>query len=104
MRRMSTRAIILALVISLLPLFSPAAEPVVANRPPRSDEIGYRPADGQEAVLNPPSFVWLHEKEADRYAVQWSTHRDFRDAVRRAAALEAGDSGRDDDRPRDPRE
>ena len=58
-----------------------AVEPVVSNRVPRPDEIGYRPADGQQVSLNPPSFIWLHEKPADRYAVQWSRQRDFREAV-----------------------
>jgi len=58
----------------------PAAELQVSNREPKANEIGYRPADGATVRLNPPSWIWLHEKEADRYAVQWSRQADFRDA------------------------
>ena len=48
---------------------------------PAAGEVGYRPADQSTATLNPPSFIWLHEKEANTYAIQWATHDDFSDAV-----------------------
>lgn len=57
------------------------APPRVANRPPRPDEIGYRPADGATVSLNPPSLTWLHEPEAHSYTVQWSTRSEFSDAT-----------------------
>lgn len=56
-------------------LFS--AELAVSNRAPKADEIGYRPADGSTVVLNPPSFIWLHEKDAETYSIQWSKRADF---------------------------
>lgn len=58
-----------------------AAELRVANRPPLPNEIGYRPADGETARLNPPSLIWLHESAASSYTVQWARTRDFRDAA-----------------------
>jgi hypothetical protein len=57
-----------------------AAEPVIANRAPRSDEWGYRPADDAAVRLNPPSLTWVHELEAETYVVQWAREREFRDA------------------------
>lgn len=58
-----------------------AAQPQVSNRPARADEVGYRPADGSSVRLNPPSFIWLHEPEAQSYAIQCARQRDFGDAV-----------------------
>lgn len=58
-----------------------AAELRVANRPPKPGEVGYRPADGAVVRLNPPSFIWLHEKAAQTYTIQWSAREDFRDAA-----------------------
>lgn len=59
-----------------------AAEPRLPDRDPKPGEIGYRPADGAAARLNPPSFIWLHEPEASTYALQWSRQKDFdKDAV-----------------------
>jgi hypothetical protein len=52
----------------------------VANRAPKPDEIGYRPADGTVARLNPPSFIWLHEPDAQTYAIEWARKKDFSDA------------------------
>jgi hypothetical protein len=49
----------------------------VDNRPAQPDEWGYRPADGSTAVMNPPSFTWLHDKRAAAYDVQWSRTPDF---------------------------
>lgn len=48
-----------------------SATPVIANREPKSDEIGYRPGDGATVPLNPPSFAWLHENGAVTYEVEW---------------------------------
>lgn len=52
----------------------------IPNRPPRPDEIGYRPADGAAVRMNPPSLTWLHEPAADRYEVQWGGSADFNNA------------------------
>lgn len=57
-----------------------AAELKISNRESKPGEVGYRPADGSTSPLNPPSFIWLHEKEAATYAIQWSGSQDFRDA------------------------
>ncbi|MFA5190250.1 MAG: DUF4962 domain-containing protein [Verrucomicrobiia bacterium] len=57
-----------------------AAPPQVKNRAPKPDEIGYRPADGAAVRLNPPSFIWLHEPDAQTYAIQWAQKKDFSDA------------------------
>jgi hypothetical protein len=43
-----------------------AAPPVIDNRPAQQDEWGYRPADGSTAVMNPPSFTWIHDKRAGK--------------------------------------
>ena len=56
------------------------AELRVSNRSAAPDEVGYRPADGARAELNPPSLVWLHEAAAQTYAVQWSEDEQFRSA------------------------
>jgi hypothetical protein len=59
----------------------PAAdEPTIANRMPLANEVGYRPADGETVALNPPSFIWLHEKDAATYTLQWASKEDFSDA------------------------
>ena len=57
-----------------------AATPTISNRAPKPNEIGYRPADASSVALNPPSFIWLMEKEAATYGVQWSTDKDFKKA------------------------
>ncbi|MBI5820097.1 MAG: DUF4962 domain-containing protein [Verrucomicrobia bacterium] len=57
-----------------------AAPPQVKNRAPKPDEIGYRPADGAVVRLNPPSFIWLHEPDAQTYTIQWAQKKDFSDA------------------------
>lgn len=57
-----------------------AATPVVANRAASPDHAGYRPADGAVVSLNPPSLVWLHEKNAASYVVQWAVAPDFANA------------------------
>ena len=53
----------------------------VDNRPAQPDEWGYRPADGSTAVMNPPSFTWIHDKRAAAYDVQWARTPDFADAA-----------------------
>ena len=53
---------------------------MVDNRPAQSDEWGYRPADGSTAVMNPPSFTWIHDKRAAAYDVQWARTPDFASA------------------------
>ena len=58
----------------------PAAEWRIDNRPPKPEEVGYRPADGTRVPLNPPSFIWLHETNAATYAIQWSRQKDFAEA------------------------
>lgn len=58
-----------------------SAEPRISNRAPQANEIGYRPADDEAVRLNPPSFIWLHERDADTYSIQWARTADFRDAA-----------------------
>lgn len=58
-------------------LVAAEAELRVSDREPRPNEVGYRPADGEAVRLNPPSFIWLHEKNAHTYSVQWSRAKDF---------------------------
>jgi len=53
----------------------------LSNRAPRLGEIGYRPEDGAEVRLTPPSLLWIHEKQAHTYTVQWAQKQDFSDAV-----------------------
>jgi hypothetical protein len=67
-----------ALCLTVLTVSS--APLAIDNRPAQSDEWGYRPADGSSAVLNPPSFTWVHDKRAASYDVQWSRTPDFADA------------------------
>ena len=77
MRRAPYIAVCSLLLASLLPTASRAADARVSNREPAPNEVGYRPADGSTVRLNPPSLIWLHEKAAARYAVQWSRDKDF---------------------------
>ncbi|MCX7049321.1 MAG: DUF4962 domain-containing protein, partial [Candidatus Sumerlaeota bacterium] len=58
-----------------------SAAPQIANRMPKPNEIGYRPAEGSVARLNPPPFIWLHETEAKTYCIQWSEQKDFSQAA-----------------------
>ncbi len=77
----SPRPTVLLSLAGLLALSLTAAEPRIDNRAPKPDEVGYRPADGATARLNPPSFIWLHETGAHTYAIQWARQKDFSDAV-----------------------
>lgn len=52
----------------------------MSNRLPKPGEIGYGPADGAKVAMNPPSFIWLHEKQAQSYTIQWTRRADFSDA------------------------
>lgn len=72
--------IALSSLLSILALAAFADEPRVSNRPPFPNEVGYWPADGETASLNPPSFIWLHEKEAQTYSIEWATKSNFSDA------------------------
>jgi len=78
--RISTAVLLLSSLCALPPDVK-AAEPHISNRAPNPGEVGYRPADGSTVALNPPSFIWLHEKEAQSYTIQWATRKDFSDAV-----------------------
>ncbi len=90
----------LPLLVLLLALPLAAATPAVSNRTPNPDEVGYRPAHGSTVRLNPPSFIWLHDKEATTYGIQWARQDDFSKAegtdglpwntYTHAAPLEAG--------------
>ena len=65
-----------------VPSTAPAANnPKIGDRAARPDEIGYRPADGAEVVMNPPSLTWIHESDASTYAVQWGAAADFHGAT-----------------------
>jgi len=57
------------------------AGPALANRAPKPDEWGYRPADRAVVRLNPPSLTWLLEAEAQSYAVEWAKDADFSGAT-----------------------
>ncbi|MCX7887593.1 MAG: hypothetical protein N3B01_10130, partial [Verrucomicrobiae bacterium] len=58
------------LLLAVLLCVGATRTPQVSNRPPRPDEWGYRPADGETVRLNPPSLTWVHEREAVSYTVQ----------------------------------
>lgn len=75
-------ALTLALVLPLsaAPSSSSTTYPI-SNRAPEPGEVGYRPADGGDAVMNPPSLVWLHEKPAKTYDVQWSPSPSFTSGI-----------------------
>src|SRR5262245_64721877 len=64
-----------------------ADELTISNRQPLPDEVGYRPADGETVSLNPPSFIWLHEKDAASYVLEWATRPDFSDAQTTASLV-----------------
>jgi hypothetical protein len=66
--------------LGLSALGTAADHPTISNRPPKPAEVGYRPGDGQTVRLNPPSFIWLHEKDAATYEIQWATQPDFANA------------------------
>ena len=62
---------VLLVLSSVALLQANASPPVIANRAPNPDEVGYRPEDGATVSLNPPSFTWLHENGAASYEVEW---------------------------------
>src|SRR5687768_2488515 len=68
-------------IVLILSMRSMGAEVRVSNREPVPGEVGYRPADGDIAALNPPSFIWLHENVAKTYDVQWATNEKLEGAV-----------------------
>ena len=71
------RDLLLALLISL-PALAAAPAPDRARLP---EEWGYHPADGAAVALNPPSFTWVHERDAAAYTLQWARSADFSGAV-----------------------
>ena len=73
-------AVAFLLFASLLASSSTAADPTISNRAPKPGEVGYQPEDGETVSLNPPSFIWLHDKDAATYAIQWAAKPDFSDA------------------------
>lgn len=42
------------------------------EREPAADEVNYEPAEGEVTSVNPPPFVWLPVKGAQRYIVQYA--------------------------------
>jgi uncharacterized protein DUF4962/heparinase II/III-like protein len=64
-------------LFAILLLFLNAAFAQSPDRPPLADEWGYRPADGSNVSLNPPSLTWVHEKDAVSYTVQWADTAEF---------------------------
>lgn len=78
---MRTRLIALCFLLPCAAATIAQAQPQITNRPPRPGEVGYRPADQSTAALNPPSFIWLHEKDAKTYTIQWAARDDFSDAA-----------------------
>ena len=55
--------------------------PSIENRAARPDELGYRPVDGAEVAMNPPSLTWIHEGNASTYEVEWSRNADLQGAA-----------------------
>ena len=51
------------------------------DRQPAPGEWGYRPQNGTTVAVNPPSFTWIHTRNAESYDLQWATRRDMADAV-----------------------
>ncbi|MBI1318032.1 MAG: DUF4962 domain-containing protein [Candidatus Hydrogenedens sp.] len=77
--------LILALVLSL-PLAA-YAEPWSLREPAAGPEDwGYRPADGTEPAMNPPSFTWAPERNAERWELQVAKGGDFENQVQTWAA------------------
>src|SRR6266508_6052242 len=74
------KSLFFAPVWGMVAILATAAQPEVSNRPPKPEEIGYRPADGSSARLNPPSFIWLHDPAASHYSFQWAQKSDFSSA------------------------
>lgn len=72
---------LLTLVLAVVASSHGLAQLTVSNRPPSVDEWGYRPADGETVLLNPPSLTWVHEAKAATYTVQWALDEDFRQAT-----------------------
>ena len=72
-------------LVALLAVPLAAAPLSVSNRVPKPNEIGYVPADGSSARLNPPSFLWLHEAAAHRYTIEWATNSSFNNAASAAS-------------------
>lgn len=50
------------------------------DREPEPDEVSYRPAEGEITAVNPPAFVWLPARGAQRYMVQYAPEGHFEGA------------------------
>ena len=73
-RRPSFLLLLIFLYISAPTGAGPAPD---LDRPPRDDEVSYRPADGDSTYVNPPAFTWLPAEGVDRYIVQYSRSASF---------------------------
>lgn len=51
------------------------------DRPPEPGDWGYRPAEGAQVRVNPPSLTWIHHDQAASYSVQWSPDAGFEHPV-----------------------
>ncbi|MBD3291939.1 MAG: DUF4962 domain-containing protein, partial [Armatimonadia bacterium] len=47
------------------------------DRPRKSGEVDYSPADGEVSATNPPAFVWLPIEGEDSYVLQYAPDGDF---------------------------
>ena len=78
---MHARLLLWGIMVGFPALALAAQDLRISNRAPQPGEVGYQPADGAAVRLNPPSFIWLHETNAQTYAVQWARQGDFSDVV-----------------------
>lgn len=67
----------LVLLFLFCGFYGAGSGPSVSNRPPAEDDIGYLPADGATAGINPPGLAWLPEPGAVAYMVQLARDADF---------------------------
>jgi len=69
---------VLTLLFAVQVGWAAGSRPVIPNREPVAGEVGYRPADGSTNAFNPPSWIWLHERDAKTYTIQWGKDRELR--------------------------
>jgi len=74
------KAIVTAIAALLLPLFA-TGNSQVQEPPPRSDELGFRPASGETVRVTPVPFVWREQNNAVLYEVQYARNPEFCDPV-----------------------
>ncbi len=65
------------LVIVAATVLPASGQDLSPDRDPEAREWGYRPAEGSEVSLNPPSLTWVHEPGAAAYAVQIAPDTQF---------------------------